>query len=109
MLAAIDFDDQMVFEAGEVSDVLPDRHLPLELQTRHSAVAKLVPELPLGIGEVAAEPTRIPDTVEPPHPNPLPSGERGQVGALPVRLSGHATASFGAAARGRMPMRWQIA
>jgi hypothetical protein len=50
MLSAIDLDDQLRLEAGEVGDEWTDRHLPPEFRSRESAVAQCKPEFALCIG-----------------------------------------------------------
>jgi len=53
MLAAVDFDDQAMPSAGEVSDEIPDRVLPPESVTGQAAVSQNGPKPPLGIRRLA--------------------------------------------------------
>jgi hypothetical protein len=43
VLAAVDFDNQLVSEAGKVGDVFSNRHLPLEFVALKALGAKFMP------------------------------------------------------------------
>ena len=50
VLSTIYLDDNTLLRANEIDDEPSDRHLPLELQPVESPIAKLKPQLLLGIG-----------------------------------------------------------
>src|SRR5262245_32744550 len=78
MLPAIDFDDELPVGAEEVDDVSIDWDLPLEFPTGEAAVAQAKPERArrFGCDAVAWRSRSVLSPAEPPHPNPLPCGER---------------------------------
>ncbi len=49
VLAAIDFHNQVMLEAGEIDDGTTDRHLPAELEAVQPAIAQPIPQAHLGI------------------------------------------------------------
>ncbi|GAB1717979.1 MAG: hypothetical protein NTAFB05_30210 [Nitrobacter sp.] len=49
VLAAIQFDDELTAGAAEIDHESVDRHLPLELPSAESSIAKPEPERTLGI------------------------------------------------------------
>ena len=53
MLAAIDFDNEFLGQAGEVYDVGAYRHLSTEAESRELSLTKKEPEPAFGIGCVA--------------------------------------------------------
>ena len=55
MLAAVELDDQMRLEAGEVGDEGADGMLPAETEAAKLATAEVEPEPDFGIGLGAAE------------------------------------------------------
>jgi len=55
MLRAIDFDDQLGFEAHEIHDVGPERMLAPEPVAADSAAAQVLPEGPFSLGRFASE------------------------------------------------------
>ena len=57
-LAAIPFDDQQRFGAGEIGDLVIDVVLAAELVAGQLAVAQVVPELLFGVGHVLAQLSR---------------------------------------------------
>ena len=54
MLTAVDFDDQLVFEADEIGVERTNWNLPFEFQSIEAAVADLIPEFDLGRRRLAA-------------------------------------------------------
>src|SRR5690242_2315627 len=58
MLAAVDFNDDLRLEAGEVQNVAAKRNLPAKLEPNKSTPAQQVPQLSLGIGEIATQGAR---------------------------------------------------
>ena len=59
MLATIQFDDQPLFEADEIDDVMPDRVLPLEFAPAETAATDSTPELGFGICRFVPHSARI--------------------------------------------------
>jgi hypothetical protein len=55
MLAAVDLDDQLGFEAGEICDVRTDRNLPPEADIQELLAAQAPPQRPLRFGHFAAQ------------------------------------------------------
>ena len=55
MLAAIEFDDQICFNAQEIDYIGSDRRLAAEFVAVEAAVADGEPELAFGFGHIAAE------------------------------------------------------
>jgi hypothetical protein len=51
MLATIQFDDQLSFQANEVHDITTDQKLALELVSRKAAIPNLPPKFAFCIGE----------------------------------------------------------
>jgi hypothetical protein len=74
VLTAIEFDDKPAFVASEVDDEAGDWHLAAEMPALVLEYAQLIPELLLGIGNVASGERKdwpFPD----PHPSPQGGGE----------------------------------
>jgi hypothetical protein len=88
MLAAIDLDDQLPFEADEIYDVSPNRSLPPELQSLELSKAKAGPETALCVCQLLPELSRDRHAHRGklrsvgkrrhPHPGPPPSRGRGK-------------------------------
>jgi hypothetical protein len=55
VLASIQFDDQVLVSAGEVSDVRADRELADEFGTFETAAAQIVPKAILGVGRLVPQ------------------------------------------------------
>ena len=79
MLAAIGFNNQFQFRAGEVRDKWSDRNLALEFVSRQAAIAQEIPELAFGLGLVASQ-FAGPVSVGMSHPLTLPSPPEGGEG-----------------------------
>jgi hypothetical protein len=81
MLAAVQLDDQSLFEADEVDNVFSERELTAKFQAFERSVAKLPPEKCLRFaGKVSKLPRAVPKVSQRPAPSPLtplPRGERG--------------------------------
>jgi len=60
--AAVDLDHQLEVVTCEVGEVWPNRRLAAEVTFLHRKLAQMPPQLSLGIGHVAAQPTRGRDT-----------------------------------------------
>jgi hypothetical protein len=58
MLSSIQFDDQSRRFAAEIDDVIADRHLPAELQSMQTSVAKPKPQRTFSVGLIAPQPSR---------------------------------------------------
>ena len=54
MLAAIEFDNQTLFQANKIYNVTAYRFLPLEFQSHKAMRTQVIPELLFGIGLVCA-------------------------------------------------------
>jgi hypothetical protein len=79
MLPAIELHDELRLCAAKVDNKSLDRYLPLELPAGKSSIAQTKPEHTLGIGLILPQLPRescISLLHRPPHPNPLPDGER---------------------------------
>jgi hypothetical protein len=80
MLAAVQLDDQSLFEADEVDKVFPERELTAKFQAFERSVAKLPPEKCLRFaGKVSKLPRAVPKVSQRPAPlTPDPSPARGE-------------------------------
>jgi hypothetical protein len=65
VLAAIDFDDQLSPEAGEVNNVRAKRNLSFELIAIETMRAEPIPKPALGIGHVGSQLLRLSETQVP--------------------------------------------
>ena len=70
VLAAVQFDNQSAFKAGEVSEVAVYRMLPPELPSAELSISQTLPQLLFCIRRSTAQLAR-------PHPNPLPHAGEG--------------------------------
>jgi hypothetical protein len=86
MLPAIHLNDEVVLKAHEVDDMAADWSLAFELQTIEPSSAKKAPHLPFGVSGVAPHVAGQLPPLIPPHLGPLPSGERGPVRTVAVRV-----------------------
>ena len=88
MLAAVSFNDQPTFNAGEVGDARSNRFLLLELEPAEATVTQVIPKPALGVGCFAPETPRMridfPNCRHgcfleegKPSPNPLPHAGEG--------------------------------
>ena len=77
MLAAIDFDDQSLFEAKEIRDIRPNRNLPPELECGKPSVLQGKPELALGIRHARAQLAGNPGERPRPLTRPAPEAQDG--------------------------------
>ena len=75
VLAAIDFNDQPLFETNEVKNVGPERMLAAEFQTADLSQAKHAPECAFGFGHGRAELSRAGFVGTSPHA-PIPAFPR---------------------------------
>ena len=55
MLSAVDFNNQLSFEANEIDNVRRDRILPTKFESAELACAQILPELSFGIDLVPAQ------------------------------------------------------
>jgi hypothetical protein len=73
MLAAIDFDDELLLCACKVGNKRPDGLLASELVAPQLSVAQMAPEVPFCVGHVFAQSAgEMFHAAFTPHPNPLP-------------------------------------
>jgi hypothetical protein len=81
VMAAVQLNDQALFQANEIDDVVARRELPAELEVLESAAAKLSPQKRLRFrGKASKFPRaiRMASQNQPPHPWPLSREGRGE-------------------------------
>lgn len=91
VLPAVAFDGEAQVAAGEVDDVITNRELSRELCAAKFSGAQMRPQMPFGIGHIAAQFARnsgqsLFSHLGTPIPNPFPSG-KGLVVAVPWPLA----------------------
>jgi hypothetical protein len=78
VLTSINLDDHALFLAKKIDNPGPDRHLTAKFPPSKASISQLIPQPAFGDGRVTPQFARfkVPVCFIPPHPDPLPRGER---------------------------------
>ena len=98
VMPAIQFKHESLLKANQVNDEPPQRHLSPKFARCQSAASQKFPQFFFGVGGTASQmpgfcgrfdvvsPGHLVSLIiSPPHPNPLPPGEREELGSSPIR------------------------
>jgi len=77
VLSAIQFNDEFCFKSGKIGDVTANRSLASKFVTVQASPSQPSPQETLCFGHVLPKLPRTMLSFVPPHPSPLPLGERG--------------------------------